>query len=252
MVSVGRRVGGDDDQATARVELEQVAAVARQQLPDARRRDAVQLAATRDRGDPLAERRQPREVGNALLGLLVELGVLDRAGDHRRGLREDVQHALVELVRRRGVQHDHAEHVAAARRHRHGRHGLEAVLLELGDEVRARVLRRPLADERRLPVAHRPSRQPLVDAELDPAHLPRVHRRRCAQAQAVPCHEIDEAGVAAGDAGEQVDDPCQDVVEVGRGRDELDDGRERLVLEAHPLELPVRFAVSGSGRHRCS
>jgi len=66
-----------------------------------------------------------------------------------------------------------------------------------------------------------------------------------------PCgHEVDERGVRAGDAGEEVDDAPEDVVEVRRRRDEIDDRRERLVLEAQPLQLRPAVAVSGAGRHR--
>jgi hypothetical protein len=250
LVAVLGRVGGDDDEPPARIELEQPAAVAGQELADARGGDPVELGAVLDRRDPAAQGRELREIGDALLGLLVELGVLDRPGDDRRGLPQHVEDALVELVRRRRVHDDHADHVAAARRHRDRRHRLEAVLLELGDEVRPRVIRRALADERGLAVAHRPAREALVDAELDPPDLPRVHRRGGAQPQPAACDEVDEAGVRVGDAGEQVDDPAQDVVEVGRRRDEIDDRGQRLVLEAHPLQRAGRLPVSGARRHR--
>ena len=53
-----------------------------------------------------------------------------------------------------------------------------------------------------------------------------------------------------GDARQQVDDAPEDVVEVRRRRDEIDDRRQRLVLEAQSLQLRPAVAVSGAGRHR--
>ncbi len=213
-VAVVRWVGRDHDQPPRGVQLQEPAVVAGQQLAYARGGDAVEVGTARDGRDALAQRGQPDEVGDALLGLLVELGVLDRAGDHRRRLGQHVEDPLVELVRRGGVQDDDAEHAAAARRDRDRRHRLEAVLLELGDEVRTRVVHRALADERRLAVADRPPRQPLVHAELDATDLARVDGRRRPQAQPVARDEVHERGVRAGDAREQVDDAAEDVVEI--------------------------------------
>jgi hypothetical protein len=79
-----------------------------------------------------------------------------------------------------------------------------------------------------------------------------VDRRRRAHLQAVPDDEVHEAGVAPRDAGEQVHDPVEDVVQVGGGRDQADGGREGLVLDAELVQLVRWRAVNAAARHPTS
>ena len=109
-------------------------------------------------GEPLRDLGEPRERRDALARLLVELRVLDRAADERRGVREQLDVLLGELARGGGVQHDHADHVARARGDRDRGHRLPALLLELGEVLHARVVERLVADQRGPLVARAPSR----------------------------------------------------------------------------------------------
>ncbi len=120
-------------------------------------------------GDFLAELGQMLELEHALAHLLVEPGVLDRAGDQRRARREEVRFALRELPRSLRVKADDADRVptAAEQRHRHER--LEPLLLEFWHVVEARVVECALADERRLAPFERPPRQALAALQADPA-----------------------------------------------------------------------------------
>ena len=250
LVGARRRVGGRHQQLTARpVELVQAAGVGAEQVADPGGGDLVERLAIVDGGDPLGQAREALQVGHALARLLVERRVLDRAGEQRRGVHEEVERRLVELARRDRVQHDHAERLARAGRDRHGHHRLEALLLQLGDVVRARVVLRVLADDRGLAVAHAPAGQTLLDGELDLPDGVGEHARRGAQTEAVTLSQVDEAGVATGGLGEQVDDAVEDAVEVGRGGDDRDDGVQRVALEANPIELGFEVAA-GHARGR--
>ena len=128
------------------------------------------------------------------------------------------------------MQDHHADHVAVARHDRNGHHRLEALLLELGHVLHARVVERVVADELRRLRSGDPSGQALVRPPAELADQMRVARRRRPQYQAVALYEVDEAGVAARRVGCDLDDAVQDTVEIKRGRDRLDDGVERLVF----------------------
>ena len=193
-------------------------------------------------GQRLAQLREGGERPDAPAGLGVELGVLDRAADQRRGVDEEVEDVVVELARRLRVQDDHPDHVAGLGEDRYRDHRLEALLLELGDVLHPRVLHRVLADELRGLRPGDPARQALVDAEPQLADEARVARRRRAQRQPVALEEVDEAGVAAGRVGGDLDDAVQHPVEVERRRDRLDHRVERLVLAPRPFDrvIPLR------------
>jgi hypothetical protein len=155
---------------------------------------------------------------------------------------EKVHDSVVELARRLCVQNHHSEHVAVAREDRDRDHGLEALLLELGHVLHARVVERVVADELgRLGPGH-PAGEPLVDAPRELAHQVRVPRRGRAQDQPVALHEVDEGGVAAGRVGRDVHDPAEHAIEIERRRDRLDDGVERLVF---PLYAGQSVASAG-------
>ena len=112
-----RRVGGDEPQLVpAGLEPEQLAQVGAEQRARARRRRLVEPLVPRRGGELLGDRGERGERVDALARLRVELRVLDRAADERRGVREQLDVLLAELARRGGVEHDHADHVARARR----------------------------------------------------------------------------------------------------------------------------------------
>ena len=166
-----RRVERDQlERAVLAVAQPQLRGVAGQQPPHARRDDAIELLAPPDRDDALAQLGEVREGIHTQPRLLVEPRVLDRARHERRGVHEEVEHALVELARGHGVEHDDAQHLARPGGHRDGDHRLEVLLLELGHVLHARVRQRVLADERGLAGPCDPACQPLVEGELDLAH----------------------------------------------------------------------------------
>ena len=103
---------GEAQLAAARLEPEELAQVRLQQRARARRRRLVQALVLRRGGEPLRDLGELGERGDALARLLVELRVLDRAADQRRGVGQQVDVLLGELARRGRVQHDHADHVA--------------------------------------------------------------------------------------------------------------------------------------------
>jgi hypothetical protein len=143
---------------------------------------------------------------------------------------EEVHDVPVELARRLGVQHDHADHVAVAGEDRHRDHRLEAFLVQLGHELHARVLERALADELGRLGARDPAGQPLVEAPFELADQLRVARRGGAQHQPVALDEVDEARVAASRVRRDLDDAAEHPLEGQRRRDRLDDRVQRLVL----------------------
>ena len=119
--------------------------------PSSRARPArhrvVEVLAQRHRRERLAQLGERRERVDPAARVLVELGVLDRPADQRARVDQEVEHVVVELARGLGVQDDDADHVAVAGQDRHGHHRLEALLVQLGHELHARVLERALADE---------------------------------------------------------------------------------------------------------
>ena len=187
-----------------------------------------------------------RERLDAAARVLVEPRVLDRPGDERRGVGEEREHALVELARRDRVQDDDAERRAGPGRDRDRDHRLEALLLDLGEVLHARVGHRALADELRRPVARDPAGEALVEPHLDPADQVRVDTRRGAQPQPLAVAQVDEAGVALRRLAEQVDDAVEDAVDVRRRRDHADDRVQRLALQRDALEI-----VASLDGHRC-
>ena len=153
-----RRIGGDEPQlAPVGLEPEQLAEVGGEHGPGAHRRRLVDPLVLRRGGQPPRDLREPRERPHALARLRVELRVLDRAADERRGVREQRDVVLRELARRRRVEHDHPDHLPGTVGHGHGRHRLPALLLELREVLHARVTQRAARDQRRLLAAAPPS-----------------------------------------------------------------------------------------------
>ena len=218
------------------VEPPDLAGVGAEQLARAARDGVVQVLAQRHGGERLAQPRERGEGVDAPARLLVELGVLDRAGRERGGVHEELEDVVVELARRLGVQDHHTDHGAGAVEQGHGDHRLEALLLELRHVLHARVLHRPLADELGRARARDPAGQSLVDAPLELAHEVRVGRRGGLEHEPLTLQEVDEGGVAAGGVGGDLDDPGEHALQGQRGRDGLDDRVQRLVLAAHAVE----------------
>ena len=75
---------------------------------------------------------------------------------------------------------------------------------------------RLVADERRLVPSRDPARDALVQAHLDPPDDVAVHRRRGAQHEAVALEQVDQARVAAGGLGRDVDHAGEHLVELER------------------------------------
>ena len=197
------------------VEAVDLAGVRPQQLARAARDDVVEVLPQGHRRQRLAELGEGGQRLHPAAGLLVELGVLDRPADQRGGVDEEVEHVVLELARRLGVEDDDPDHVAGLGQDRDRDHRLEVLLLELGHELHPRVRHRVLADELGGLGACDPAGEALVDAQPDLPDEPRVARRGGAQHQAIALEEVDEAGVAAGRVGGDVDDPAR---ARGRGR----------------------------------
>ena len=84
------RIGGDElEPAAVGVELVELAELGPEQPAHPLGHGAVELVAARDRRDPLAERGEQGQRLDAPARLLVEAGVLDRAGHERRGVAEE-------------------------------------------------------------------------------------------------------------------------------------------------------------------
>ena len=201
-------------------------------------------------GDGLRQAGQARERLDAAARVLVEPRVLDRPGDERRRVGEEREDALVELARRDRVEHDGAERRSRARGDRDRDHRLEALLLDLGEVLHARVGHRALADELWRPVARDPAGEALVEPHLDPADEVRVDPRRGAQPQSLAVAQVDEAGVAVRRVAEQVDDALEHAVEVGAGRHRADDRVQRLGPERRDGPVRRRRRVAGGRDHR--
>ena len=232
-----RGVGADENQLVGvHVEAVDLTGVRAQQLASAAGHGLVEVLAHGDLRERLAQLGQRGQGLDPAPGVLVELGVLDRPGHQRRRVDEEVEGVVLELPWRLGVQDDDANHVAGLGEDRHRDHRLEVLLLELGNELHPRVGHRVLANELRGLVARHPAREPLVDAERELADETRVTRRCGPQHQPLALGEVDEAGMARGRVGRDVDDPVQDPIEVQRRGDGLDDRVERLVLEPSPTE----------------
>ena len=234
---VVRRVGARQHQLVGLgVEPPDLTGVRAEQLARPARDRVVEVLAQGHRGERLAQLGQRGERIHPPALALVELGVLDRPGHQRRRVDQEVEHVVLELARRLCVEDHHADHVAVAGEDRHRDHRLEALLVELRHELHARVLERALADELGRLGARDPAGQPLVEPPAELAHQLRVPRRRGPQNEAVALHEVDEAGVAAGGVGGDLDDAAEHAFERKRRRDRLDDRVQRLVLAPHALE----------------
>ena len=108
--------------------------------------------------DRLSQLGQALEIVHPAAHLLVELCVLDRSREQRRARDEELRLGLGEFARRLGVEQDRAERLALPRQNRDRYERLEALLLELGHVLEARVLERTVANERGLAVLERPPR----------------------------------------------------------------------------------------------
>ena len=104
--------GREDELVGVGIEPVDLTRVRAQQLARPTGDDVVKVLAQGDCGERLAQLRQGRQRRHAPPRLLVQLGVLDRAGDQRRRVDEEVEHVVVELTRRHGVQDADADHVA--------------------------------------------------------------------------------------------------------------------------------------------
>jgi hypothetical protein len=149
---------------------------------------------------------------------------------------EKVEHSVVELARRLGMENHHTQDVAGAREHRHGDHRLEVLLLELRHVLHARVVHRVVADELGGLGAGDPPGQALLRPPGERADQMRVPGRSRSQYKPLVLHEVDEGGVAARGVGRDLDDPVEHAVEVERRRDRLDYRVQRLVFALHAGE----------------
>ena len=130
--------------------------------------------------------------------------------------------------------------VSPAREHdRNRHHRLEPLLVEDREELHPRVRHRAFADELGLAVAGHPPGQPLVEAHLHNADGRGVHRRGRPDRQHPALEQVDEARVATGRLGREVDDPLQHRAELDRRADEVDHPVEGAVLFAKPAGLSV-------------
>ena len=182
-------------------------------------------------GDRLRQLGQLLELRHPEPRLLVEARVLDRAGDERRRRHEEVDLVVGELARRLRVGGDHADRLARAPDDRHGEQGLEALLLELGHVLHARIRERVLADEGRLAPLRRPPGETLAPLERDLARLALVRRRGGAKLEpfAVVRDEVREARVHAARVGHEPNDGSQHLGQLERGRNRGHDLVERLL-----------------------
>jgi hypothetical protein len=175
-------------------------------------------------GERLAELGQMLELADAAPRLLVEARVLDRAGDERGARGEDLHLGLGELPRRLRVQGDGADHLAALAHDRNREERLEALLLQLRDELVARIGDGVLR-ERGLLALDRPPGEPFAALERDLADEVRVRLRRRAQHEplALVLDEVDEARVHGARLREEAHDGAQNLLELQRRADGGDD-----------------------------
>src|SRR4029079_6546963 len=127
-------------------------------------------------GEGLGELGEVLELADALSSLLVEACVLDSAGHERGRGREELDLLGGELARRLCMHRDRADDVAVSSGDRNGEQRMDLLLLELGDELVARVVDRVLR-EGRLAVLDCPPRDALALAESDLADETSVRPR---------------------------------------------------------------------------
>jgi hypothetical protein len=230
------RVGGRHDQLVRLVvEAPDLTGVGAEQLARAAGDRVVEVLPERDRRQRLAQLRERGQRLHTAARLAVELGVLDRASHQRGRVDQEVEDVVAELARGLGVEHDHPDHLAGLGPHRDGDHRLEALLLQLGHVLHARVLHRVLADELGRPGPGHPTGQTLVEAEPDLPDQVRVAGRGGSQREPVGLHEVDEACVAVGGVRGDLHNAVQHTVQGERGGDGLDDRVQRLVLTPKPV-----------------
>ena len=140
----------------------------------------------------MAERAQSRQRGHLPLGPVVEARVVDRPGDERRHVYEQIEYVLTELARRLGVQNDDADHVAVPIDERDRDHRLKALLVELGYVAHTWVFEGFLLDERWRPVASDPTGQSFADAQAYATHRVCEYRRGGPDRQPVALTEVDK------------------------------------------------------------
>ena len=141
-------MGGErQDRLTVGRDTEQLAGVGVEQRRGAADQHLPQVGGVGRGGHLLGELGQAGEGIDAAPFAVIELGVLDGAGDQRGDVGEQIGRVLTELVRGAGVEHDHPDRLAGPRQDRHRGHRLKRLLLQQRDVLHARVLHRPVADE---------------------------------------------------------------------------------------------------------
>ena len=123
-----------------------------------RREELLEGVGSRNR---LREPGQRLQLDDSRAGALVQPRVLDRAGDERRGRHQKVDLLTGELARRLAVGGDHTDDHALLVEERDRHERLEALLLELGEDLDARIGEQALDHDCGGAMLHRPTGQPL-------------------------------------------------------------------------------------------
>jgi hypothetical protein len=177
---------------------------------------------------------------------LVEQGVLHEPGQDGGDLREERELVVGVAAAFTGVQvegpHDAAAGPDEGQRH----HGGEVLAPQRGDVLVAGVA--PLVlDDRGLPVGHHPAGDAFADGQFDRPHH-RVERRRGAgQDEAAPrlVVEVHEAGVGAGELGDEPGQAAHDLADVMFLLRHFEDpGEEGLPARAAHRKRPSRSAAA--------
>ncbi len=149
--------------------------------------------------------------------------------------------------------------LAVARDDRHAQKRLEALLLQLGNVLRALVLQQLVGDEGRLAMLRRPPREALASLEHDPAGEMVVRSARSPQDESltVVVDEIDEARMNGARVRQEAHDGGEHLVQLERRGDRRDDLVEDSRLSRSGRHTGDRRTVSpGSpparGRNACS
>ena len=182
-LSAGRRRGLESELLAARLEEVQVAGGRLQQHERTAGDVRQQLVERRGARNRLGELGDRLELEHPCARLVVEARVLDRPGDERSTRDEEVDLRLSERPRCLRVSADHPDHASVARGDRHAEQRLEALLLELGHVVDARVVEQVVRDERRLVALRGPPCEPASPLEGDLADRALVRGAGSAQHQ---------------------------------------------------------------------
>ncbi len=227
----GRGRGGAQVQHLGRrIEQVDVAGLGAQELSRARGDRGKHGAERLGAGQELAELGQVLELVHPAAHLLVEARVLDRPGDERSARDEHLDLVFRELVRRLGVARDDADDVAVLAHDRHGDERLEALLLQLGDVLDARIVEELVADPGRLFVLGGPPGEALAALERDPPDEVRVGLRGGLEHEPVLLDEVHEAGVDRGGVRQEAHDRAEDLLQVQGRADRGDDRVQEPVL----------------------